>query len=368
MHVAVIMAGGSGQRFWPVSRNNHPKQLLRLTSPDQSLLQEAVSRLSGLIPPDRVYVITSRHLVEPIRQGGIGLPPENVIAEPCKRNTAGCLVYAAAFLVAKYGVEPRDLTMAVVTADHQIPDRDLFLKRVEASLDAADTLDGLVTIGIKPSRIETGYGYIELAANAEPVLGHETGQPVYRSVQFLEKPTRAEAERYVESGRYLWNSGMFFWRISAFLAEFERARPVFANAFLDLAAALSQGRDAEAERIFQELPDISIDYALLENARQVFVAPGRFQWDDVGAWDALARTLPADSRGNVTLGEPILVDAEDCIVYNAPGADRMAVAVVGCKDLIVVTTEDGILVVPKNRAQDVKKAVAALQKRNSTQL
>ena len=368
MQVAVIMAGGSGQRFWPVSRNNHPKQLLRLTSPDQSLLQEAVSRLVGLIPPDRIYVITSRHLVEPIRQGGIGVPAENVIAEPCKRNTAGCLVYAAAFLVAKYGVAPRDITMAVVTADQQIPDRDLFAKRIETALDAADALDGLVTIGIKPSRVETGYGYIELAENAEPVVRHASGQPVYRSVQFLEKPSQAEAERYVESGRYLWNSGMFFWRISNFVSEFEHAKPVFAKAFFDLVAAFSQDQADEAERVFAELPDISIDYALLENARQVFVAPGRFQWDDVGSWDAIARTLPADARGNVTLGDPVLIDAEDCIVYNAPGAERMAVAVIGCKDLIVVTTENGILVVPKDRAQDVKKAVAALEKRGATQL
>jgi mannose-1-phosphate guanylyltransferase len=362
------MAGGSGQRFWPVSRQNHPKQLLRLTSPDQSLLQEAVTRLSGLIPPERIYVITSRHLVEPIRKAATGLPEENVIAEPCKRNTAGCLVYAAAHLVAKYGVAPEDITMAVVTADHQIPDHDLFLKRVETALEAADELRGLVTIGIKPSRVETGYGYIELPENAEPVMGHLAGRPVYRSVQFLEKPTPEEAEHYVESGRYLWNSGMFFWRISSFLAEFEHANPVFADAMLDLVGAMSDDRQADAERVFAELPDISIDYALLENARDVYVAPGRFQWDDVGAWDALARTLPADGRGNVTLGEPVLVESEDCIVYNAPGAERMAVAVVGCKDLIVVTTEDGVLVVPKDRAQDVKKAVAALKERGSTQL
>ncbi len=368
MHVAVIMAGGSGQRFWPVSRHNHPKQLLRLTSPDRSLLQEAIDRLAGLIPPERVYVITAPHLVEPIRQAGVGLPDENVIAEPCKRNTAGCLVYAAAFLVAKYKVAPRDITMAVVTADHQIPDRELFLKRVEVALDAADNLDGLVTIGIKPTRIETGYGYIELPENAEPVHGHESGQPVYRAKQFLEKPSRAEAERYVESGRYLWNSGMFFWRVSSFLAEFERARPVFAETFHRLAEAFRKQDFTAAEASFRELPDISIDYALLENAREVFVAPGRFQWDDVGAWDALARTLPNDARGNVSFGEPILVESEDCIVYNAPGGERMAVAVVGCKNLIVVTTGDGILVVPRDRAQDVKKAVAALEKHRSSHL
>jgi mannose-1-phosphate guanylyltransferase len=362
------MAGGSGQRFWPVSRHNHPKQLLRLTTPDLSLLQEAVARLSGLIPPERIYVITARHLVDPIRHGGIGLPDENVIAEPCKRNTAGCLVYAAAHLVAKYGVAPEDITMAVVTADHQIPDHEAFLRRVEAALDAADSLEGLVTIGIKPSRVETGYGYIELPENAESVMGHQTGLPVYRAAQFLEKPTLREAEHYVESGRYLWNSGMFFWRISSFLKELEHANPVFADTMLDLAAALGDGREADAERVFAELPDISIDYALLENAKDVYVAPGRFQWDDVGAWDALARTLPADGRGNVTMGDPVLIDAEDCIVYNAPGADRMAVAVVGCKDLIVVTTEDGILVVPKDRAQDVKKAVIALKERGGQQL
>ena len=368
MHVAVIMAGGSGQRFWPVSRHNHPKQLLRLTSPDKSLLQEAVGRVSGLIPPERIFVITSRHLVAPIRQAGIGVPDENVIGEPCKRNTAGCLVYAAAYLLAKLGVGAEDITMAVVTADHQIPDCDLFAKRVEAALEAADALDGLVTIGIKPSRVETGYGYIELPENAEPVMGHQSGRPVYRALQFLEKPSAREAERYVESGRYLWNSGMFFWRISSFLSAFEHANPVYADAVLDLAGAISGDDQGEADRLFAELPDLSIDYALLENAKDVYVSPGRFQWDDVGAWDALERTLPADAHGNVTLGDPVLVDAEDCIVYNAAGAERMAVAVVGCKDLIVVTTPDGVLVVPKSLAQNVKKAVAALEERKSTQL
>ena len=368
MHVAVIMAGGSGQRFWPVSRHNHPKQLLRLTSPERSLLQEAVERMSGLISPERIYVITARHLVAPIRHAGIGLPDENVIAEPCKRNTAGCLVYAAAYLMAKYDVPPEDITMAVVTADHQVPDHELFLKRVEAAMAAADALEGLVTIGIKPSRVETGYGYIELPENAEPVMGHQTGRPVYRAEQFWEKPTPEDAERYVESGRFLWNSGMFFWRISSFLAEFEHANPVYADALLDLVVAFGADDQERADGVFAELPDISIDFALLENAKDVYVAPGRFQWDDVGSWDALERTLPSDTRGNVTLGDPILVDTEDCIVYNAPGAKQMAVAVVGCKDLIVVTTEDGVLVVPKSHAQDVKKAVIALKERGSAQL
>lgn len=366
--VAVIMAGGSGERFWPLSRHRRPKQLLCLADPDRSLLQEAVGRLSGLIEPERVFIVTARHLVDPIRASDVGIPPENVIAEPSKRNTAPCLAYTAAVMLARYGLEPEAITMGVLTADQQIPDQARFLATVDSAMNAAEKQDGLVTIGIQPSRPETGYGYVEMPENAEPCSGMETGYPVYPVLQFREKPTLAEAEEMVETGRFLWNSGMFFWRISSFLREFDHASPEFSAAVRRMAAGLRADDLAAVENAFGALPSTSIDFALMEHARTVLVAPGRFAWDDVGAWDALERTLPRDSHGNACVGDPVLVDSENCIVYNEAGNETQAVALVGCSDLVVVTTGDAVLVVPKNRVQEVKAAVKKLRDLGSDHL
>jgi mannose-1-phosphate guanylyltransferase len=368
MRVIVIMAGGAGERFWPLSRRDHPKQLLRLTDGADCPLVEAIERARRLAPAESVFVATLPHLQATLREAGLDIPAENVIAEPAKRSTAGCLAYAAAVLLARFGVPPAELTMAVLTADQRIPDTEPFLDTVRAALDAAEHHDALVTIGIRPSRPDTGFGYIEIEENAEPV-GEFTGKhPVYPVSRFREKPAADEAARYVASGRFFWNSGMFFWRISTFLEEFEHAKPEFAAAVPEIARALRAGDADAAAACFAALPEISIDYALMENARHVLVAPGRFAWDDIGAWDALERCFAADHHGNVCVGDPVLVETEDSIVYNAPGNAAMDVAVVGLKDVVVVATADAVLVMAKERAQDVKKVVAELRRRNSPRL
>ncbi|MCK5801261.1 MAG: mannose-1-phosphate guanylyltransferase [Lentisphaeria bacterium] len=368
MRVVVIMAGGSGERFWPVSRQKYPKQLLRLSAPDRTMLQEAVDHLLPVVPSEHVFVVTGSHLQEAIRQSGCGLPSENILAEPCKRNTAGCLAYAAAEILARLRLPPEQITMAVVTADHQIRDADAFRTTVRAALKAAEDQNAIITIGIHPTRPETAYGYIRQPENAEPVARIEARCPVYPVERFVEKPCAADAETMATDGRHLWNSGMFFWTIGTFLAEFERADPAFHKTILSIATALETGDPQEAAELFATLPDKSIDYALLEHASNVLVVPGRFGWDDIGSWDAMERTFDRDGLGNVSIGDPVLIDTENCIVYNAPGASSMAVACVGVRDLIVVTTPDGVLIVPKDRAQDVKKAVHALRDRGSTQL
>lgn len=367
--VGVVMAGGSGERFWPLSRRRRPKQLLRLTSQTQTMLAEAVSRVAPVIPPEDVYIVTGKHLVEPIREARVGLPDENVIAEPVKRNTAGCLVYAAAYLVAKYG-EDRPLSMAVLTADHVIRDNEAFCAAVEAALRAAEQEDALTTIGVVPTRPETGYGYVQIPEDNAPLPSFAEGVPVYRVVGFHEKPDPERAKAYFTSGRYLWNIGMFFWTIPAFMAELEAARPGHARAVRAMTAAMRAGDAAEVDRVFEALEDISIDYALMERARNVAVARAEFHWDDVGAWNALDRTLPCDDKRNIALGDPVLVDCEDCIVYNETAGDPhdRAVAVVGARDLVVVATPDAVLVMPKDRAQDVRRAVAELKERNAAQL
>lgn len=369
MHrVIVIMAGGAGQRFWPLSRTAHPKQLLRLASPDRSLLEQAVKRAADLVPAGNVYIVTGRHLVEPIQDADTGIPAENVIGEPCKRNTAGCLVYAAAFILARLDMDAGHVVMGVLTADHRIFDEQAFASTVRAAFDAAEHHDALVTVGIQPTRPETGYGYIETGAKAEPVSGVAGKCPVYPVLCFHEKPDAQTAEKYMLADGYYWNSGMFFWRLDAFVREFDHVNPAFARTCRQLTEALQAGEDDEASALFAALPDKSIDYALMEDARHVLVARGRFRWDDLGAWDSLERSLPADAWENVVVGDPVVVDSQNCIVYNAPGAERMAVGVVGLRDMVVVVSEDAVLVVPKDQAQRVKAVVEALRQRGASQI
>ncbi len=361
--VIVIMAGGSGQRFWPLSRERRPKQLLRLADPDRSMLEQAIDRAAGLVGPERVFVVTGRHLVEPIRAAGTVLSPAQILGEPCRRNTAGCLVYAAAAIQTALGAAADDIVLGILTADHRILDPAAFQATLATAMGAAEAQDALVTIGIEPTRPETGYGYIEAGA---PVAAGGPGVLAVR--RFHEKPNAEAAARYLAQGGFYWNSGMFFWRLSVFLDEFTHAAPPYAHACRVMAAALACGDQAAADAAFAALPDRSIDYALMEKARRVLVVPGRFAWDDIGAWDALERSLPADDRGNVAVGAPVLVDCDGCIVVNGPGAAGMAVAVVGVRDLVVVASPDGVLVVPKAQAQRVKEAVEALRQRGSTQL
>jgi len=365
MKVIVIMAGGAGERFWPLSRQSHPKQLLKLTGSGQSLLEEAVERSMAIVPPGNIYIATSKHLQQAIIDADLGIPADNVIAEPCKRNTAGCLIYAAATILARANLSPEELTMGVLTADHRIPDTTPFVRTVEAAMDTAEQNDALVTVGIQPVRPETGYGYIEVA---EALPKDSTSVPGLRVASFREKPTADNAAKYIASGRFLWNSGMFFWRLSTFQNEFGRANPVMAQTLEDLTDALMDHSTKRAEEIFDALPNISIDYALMEKASNVMVIPGKFVWDDVGSWDALDRTIPHDNDGNVRVGEPILIDCKDCIVYNADGQKKLAVGVVGMNDVIVVVKGDSLLILPKNRAQDVRKVVVALRDQNATQL
>lgn len=363
------MAGGSGERFWPLSRRSRPKQLLRLTRPDMSLLQEAVSRLDGVVDSANVFVATGRHLRASIlAEGGLGIPDENVIAEPCKRNTAGCLCYAAAVLARRYpDVMPEQLAIAVLTADHQIGDDAEFRRCLEVALNSAVSQDALITIGIKPTRPETGYGHIEFAGQTDEshAPGRAAALPV---VRFLEKPGRQLAEVFFRSGRFLWNSGMFFWTLAAFRRELAEARPEMNQAVTAMIKAMSEGNEEEADRAFAAMESISIDYALMEKASNVRVVPSSFAWDDIGAWDALDRTFVRNGDGNIAVGESVAIDTTDSIIYNASSGNRVAVATVGISDMVVVVADDAVLVVPKSRAQDVKSAVKALRDKEAEQL
>ncbi|MEN6625707.1 MAG: sugar phosphate nucleotidyltransferase [Candidatus Sumerlaeia bacterium] len=364
--IAVIMAGGTGERFWPLSRAARPKQLLKLTRPDLSLLEEAIERIAPLVGYENILIATSATVAEPIKKAlaGSRISAGNVIVEPAKRNTAGALAWVAANALARWGAE--GVSMAVLTADHAIGEPELFRKTVDAALDAAEREGALVTLGINPTRAETGYGYIEIK-DADREIG-VPGISISRVAAFREKPDRASAEQFVAAGRFFWNSGMFFWRLDSFLDELTAASPAHGAAAAAMAEALRAGDAPRAAAIFNALNDISIDYALMEKARHVLMARADFPWDDVGAWDALARSFPADAAKNVTIGDPILIDTRNSIVYNEPGAEKMAVAAVGVDNLIVVVSADGVVVIPRDRAQDVKKIVAELKLRKAGQL
>ena len=365
LRAAVIMAGGSGERFWPLSRQLRPKQLLKLNSPDKTMLEESVTRLAPMIPAERIYIVTSRELVAPIRAAEY-IPSENVLGEPAKRNTTGALVYAAAQLLSRHEGSPDGISMAVVTADHAIGEPELFRRTVDAALSVGEEHNGLVTMGIAPTRPETGYGYIQ--ADESTVLDAPNGAVAHPVKAFHEKPNREVAESFIEKGGHYWNSGMFFWKISSFLTEMDRVRPEFARLTLEIADALREGDDAKADALFHSIESISIDYSLMEHAKNVHVIKASFPWDDVGAWTAMDRSHEHDVDGNVTVGDPVLADTRDCIVVNEAGADKIAVSVVGAEGLVVVVTDDGVLVIPKDRAQDVRHAVAILKARKAKQV
>ena len=364
--VAVIMAGGSGERFWPVSRKKHPKQLLKLASESDSMLEEAVNRLRPIVPDDRIFIATNTQLLEPVKNSISSLPPENIIGEPHKRNTAGCLVFSVAHILARFGDKANDYLMSVTTADHLIGDGGRFNDTVIAGLTFAHDNDALITIGVHPTRPETGYGYIEIAQLNKP-LSEFQSIPIYKVERFLEKPGLDDAEQYQASRFYYWNSGMFFWKISTFLKELCKAAPDLADGINRLTEIMRHEPDNNEliAQVFESLPDISIDYALIEKAENVYVVLGDFRWDDVGAWDSLARIRRRDENRNTPIGDPVLIDCKNVVVYNEPGKEKMAVCVIGMEDTIVVSTNDGILVCSNDRAQNVKDAVRELKKQDS---
>jgi mannose-1-phosphate guanylyltransferase len=325
------------------------------------MIEEAIERIAPLIPRERILIATSELLAQPIADALPGLPRENILAEPEKRNTAACLALAAAHLQHRHGPD-EEVVMAVLTADHQIGAPDRFRATVAGALDFAATEDALVTIGVVPTRPETGYGYVEVAPSPAGDGPPEAGRPI-RVLRFREKPSEPIAREYAKSGHHFWNSGMFFWRVSSLLRGLESHMADLATAERAMVDAIA-GRGGRSLRdVFLPLEDVSVDIGLMERASNVWVVPADFPWDDVGAWDALERTRTPDELRNVVVGDAVLVDVQDSIVFNEAGDDEMAVAVIGLEGVVVATTRDGVLVCPKDRAQDVRRAVAELRKR-----
>jgi len=347
----VIMAGGFGTRFWPLSRAIRPKQLLPLGGGDVSLLRATRDRISSLISAERTLVVTSEALAPAIRAELPELPPENVLAEPIGRNTAPCVGWAAS-VVARTDPEA---VMAVLPADHHIADDAGYLRVMSRAIEAARGGD-MVTIGIRPTRPETGYGYVE--------LGEELAPGVNRARRFVEKPDELRARQFLAAGRFLWNSGMFFFRADELLSSVRQHLPGLGDALKQFDEAARAGTEHElVQRTYSGLPDISIDHGVMEKAARVAVVPGDFGWSDVGSWTSAWELAPHDEQENALFGEVVALDTRGSYVRASAGK---VVAVLGLEDIVVVDTEDALLVMPRSRAQDVRAIVNELKSRKST--
>lgn len=342
---AVVMAGGSGTRFWPLSRRLRPKQLLALAEKDRTLLASTIERVSPLIPPERVLIVTGQHLADATRAAAPTLPPHNVLAEPIAKNTAPCVAWAAYHALAR---DP-DAVLAVLAADHFVVDRAAYLAVIGRAVEAA--ADGsLVTVGIKPTRPETGYGYLEVGGEVGPGFSHTV-------LRFVEKPDHDKAIEFLRSGRFLWNSGQFFFRADAIVRAFEAHMPELADAMSGVRRATSVGDEMGiVERAYASARSISIDHGVMEKADKVRLIPGDFGWSDVGSWTTSWELASRDAHDNA--GEAVLVDARGNFVHAQPGK---VVALLGVEDLVVVDTQDALLVMPRSRAQDVRAIVDALK-------
>ena len=366
---AVLLAGGRGTRFWPRSRMRTPKQLLNIAG-NETMLRETVARLKPIVPLRDFWIVTNAEQLAGVRRELRGVPAAQILAEPVGRNTAAAIGLAAIHLVRKHG----DALMAVLPADSYVADAPRYRKLVRAALNLAHTPGNLVVLGVPPTRPETGYGYIERGE----AFARSRGVVVYAVRRFAEKPGLAVARKYAASGKYLWNAGMFFWRASTFLENLRRFLPDTHAALIDLAKTIGTARYAPVlRRIYPRLKNISVDYAVMEPATKlrsaaasrkkgssrplprVSVIPARVGWSDIGSWGAVYELLATKSGANISAGPSFSVDAS----RNYFWSPKKFVAAIGVNDLVLVETDDAILLCPRDRSQDVGKIVKWLEER-----
>ncbi|HEY2516854.1 MAG TPA: mannose-1-phosphate guanylyltransferase [Polyangiaceae bacterium] len=350
---AVIMAGGAGTRFWPASRELRPKQLLPLAGGDRSLLGATVKRIAPLVPAERVFIATGAKLVDATAADLPEVPRANLLAEPVARNTAPCIGWAVSTIARR---QPDALVM-VLPSDHYITSDEEFRRAIGRALEGAKA-GYLTTIGIVPTRPETGYGYVEVGGELQPELREV--------VRFVEKPDRARAEAYLAGKKHLWNAGMFFFRAGAMLEAIGTHLPELASGLQRIDAAAAKGDEArELAATFPGLPSVSIDTGVMEKAKRIAVVPGDFGWNDLGSWESAWELAPKDEAGNALTAGAVAVDARGNLVRDltTSSGPKKVFALVGVNDLVVVETDDAVLVIPRERAQDVRAVVQALKAR-----
>ena len=377
----VIMAGGGGTRFWPLSRQETPKQLLNLSGKD-IMVNEAIDRLSKTADKNDIFIVTNETQIKKMLQATKGRIKRNhILSEPSSRNTAACIGYAAMEIVKKYG----DGIMVITPSDAYIKDEIEFTRILGIAVKAAEEKDALVTVGIKPTFAATGYGYIKFAvSNEQPAIDNpEEGRSgascrrafanpnanqageVLKVLEFKEKPDSETAKKYVESGEYAWNSGMFIWKASTILKKFEQFLPQIYTDLQKIGAAM--GTDEEFNVIadvYSQIQSISIDYGIMEKSSDVYVVPGEFGWNDVGSFDMLGVLHEPDKNGNISIGDQISIGSKNCITYSS----GRLVATLGLENVVVIETPDAVLVCDKSKVQDVKKVVEQLKKERRVEL
>jgi mannose-1-phosphate guanylyltransferase len=354
MFYAVIMAGGSGTRLWPLSRRHYPKQALKLIG-DKTMFQYAVERISSIFPPERIFVVTLAEHATILQNQVPEIPTKNFILEPEGRGTGSAIGLAAIHLIAN---DP-DACITILTADHFILETEKFCQVLLAA-EIVARKGNLVTLGIQPSSPSTGFGYIQRGEN----IGKVNKYPYFLVERFIEKPDLATAQQMVENGRYSWNSGMFIWQASKILQEFERQMPDLYSQLMQVKAVLgSPEYTMILGRIWPEITKNTIDYGIMEGAKQVVVIPIEIGWTDIGSWGSLFNLLPTDTEKNTFIGQHISIDTTDTLVF---GGKRL-VATMGVQDLVIIDTEDVVMICSREREQDVKALVEMLKKSKNTQ-
>lgn len=348
----VIMAGGGGTRFWPLSRHEVPKQLLNLSGKDK-MINETIDRVATLASKDDIFVVTNVDQVPGMKKATTGrLREDHILSEPSARNTAACIGYAALEIIKKYG----DGIMCIFPSDHFIKDEEAFTRILGEAIKVADK-DSLVTLGITPTFPSTGYGYIKFD-KSENTLDKKV-------VEFKEKPDEETAKKYVSSGEYSWNSGMFVWKASVILDEFRQLLPDVYECLEKIGDALGTPNEKDViNEVYPTIPSISIDYGIMEKSDKVRVISAEMGWNDVGSWDNLGVLYDEDANGNITAGDFLGIDTKNCITYSG----KRLISTIGVENLIIVETDDAIMVIDKDRAQDVKKIVDELKKKGRDEL
>ncbi len=344
---ALIMAGGRGERFWPRSRKNLPKQFLSLTDDGKTMIQLTVERILPLVKLEDIYIATNRDYKSLVMEQLPGLPEQNILCEPIGRNTAPCIGLGAVHIASKY----EDALMMVLPSDHLIKYNHLFINTLEDACQVAENDTNLVTIGITPDYPETGYGYIKF--NTEITNGRS-----FAVDRFVEKPSLEVAKEYLATEEYLWNSGMFVWKVSSILKNLEKFMPSTYEGLLNIKQAINTSeQDSVLEKEFFNFSSESIDYGIMEKAENIYILPGSFGWDDVGSWLAVERIKKTNEFGNVANGNIITIDTNNCIIE---GSAKL-IATIGLENLIIVDTEDATLICDKNHAGDIKKVLENLK-------
>jgi mannose-1-phosphate guanylyltransferase len=349
-HFVAIMAGGIGSRFWPMSRSNMPKQFLDILHTGKTLIQETFDRYKKLVPPENIYIVTSSEYADIVQKQLPHLPAENIVAEPSRKNTAPCIAYIAFKLIQK---DP-EAVMIAAPADHLILDPEGFLKTTKLALDFVGHINALVTIGIKPTYPNTGYGYIqhEMA---------EVAPAIHQVKTFTEKPNGELAKAFVASGDFLWNAGIFTWKVKNLLSAFEKYLPEMYDVFAAEKDKLNTKEEAAAiEQIYPQCTSISIDFGIMEKADNVYVIPASFSWSDLGTWNSAWENMDKDYFHNAVAGNNVMVvDANNCVVH-VP--DNKLVLLQGLDNYIVVDTKDVLLICKKEKEQEIKEYVAEIKR------